>query len=217
MTKGRENSGFHNDNPPSYRNIENQPTRTRREPFKWEGEFGSKESILIDGESSTMYYGDVIHLSPTTVVPSPYKELFKCSPEWCKFFWISCLCGLPGRAISGFILAERMKVQKYPCIKFLLSATIGMMASVFFILVVHGVVDISALGPSGGLLLHGVFYIGLVAQLFLFFFLIRQRKLFTLKRESELEENLCESWMITCFCTPCSHGQMAAYTKIHDI
>ena len=92
MTNGRENLGFENDD----HYIENQPVRNyaqfqpimtlafQTRTFQWEGETESHESTLIDDDK----------------IPGPYKELFKTSPEWCKFFWISCLFGLPGSVES---------------------------------------------------------------------------------------------------------------------
>merc|ERR1712227_1026957 len=168
-TNGRENSNFENDD----NTITNQPAET----FQWKGEYesrNSQEPILLN------------------VKLDPYEEIFECSnPEWHKFFWITCLLRLPGRAIRGYILAERMRIQKYRIITFLVSAVI-----------------------ERNLMLEGVItLICLTAELVLIYALIRQRRLFVLERPFEMEENSCESCLITFFCTPCSHGQMGAYTK----
>ena len=124
--------------------------------YQWKGESQdslSQDSIITDEK------------------PGPYKELFEVSPEWCKFFWINCCFQLPGGAITGYILAERMKLQKYRCTKFLLPGAIGSIAAIFITLVRHGVIE-------RNLILVGVtFLIWLIAELVLICALIEQRKL----------------------------------------
>merc|ERR1712027_171707 len=168
MTEGRENSNFssdsESDDESNFENDDNTITNQPAQTYQWKGESQdslSQDSIITDEK------------------PGPYKELFEVSPEWCKFFWINCLFRLPGGAISGYILAERMKLQKYRCIKFLLSAAIVTIAAIFFNLVRHGVIERNY-GLEGGVIL--IFW---AAELVFIYALIRQRRLFASERAYE--------------------------------
>ena len=124
--------------------------------YQWKGESQdslSQDSIITDEK------------------PGPYKELFEVSPEWCKFFWINCLFRLPGGAISGYILAERMKLQKYRCTNFLLTGAITIIGLIFISLFRHGVIG------RNYVLEGGITLICLAAEFVLFYALIRQRRL----------------------------------------
>ena len=126
--------------------------------YQWKGESQdslSQDSIITDEK------------------PGPYKELFEVSPEWCKFFWINCCFRLPGGAISGYILAERMKLQKHRCTKFLLTGFIAIIGTIFFTLVR----PIDEPIERNNVLEGGIVLICLAAEVVLIYALIRQRKL----------------------------------------
>jgi len=77
---------------------------------------------------------------------------------------------------------------------------------------------------SQGILTDEIF-VGILASLLVIAFLLslfvivnltRQRRSFVHKA-IDFNENCCQSFWITSCCTACSHGQIGAYTKIHQV
>lgn len=197
---GRENNAFEYGGSPQYNQTSTPQSNTNELSLPGANQPAITRSMLPPSECG---------YQTSYTVP----ELFDFGSDgYTELFLIACFGGPP---ISGYILAKRM-LESYPCYKyiwpfvFMLFLMVGIIvAETFFIL---GSLEYEIVFGILASLLFVVFCL----SIFITVNLTRQRRSFV-EKAIDFNENCCQSFWITSCCTCCSHGQIGAYTKIHQV